>query len=134
MSSHSLPSYLPVFRLTQSGSTLERFTLLHPGLTNHPTIYLCRVPHARSCSTIEMYSSQEAAIAQRAREEGISVMELTEYFEKKVQEVEQLYVARSPNWRLGRAEYLVWTYFCESMSQNQMKHWLRPNMMTPSSW
>jgi hypothetical protein len=34
-------------------------------------------------------------------------MVLTEYFEKKVQEVEHLYVSQSTDWRLGRAEYLV---------------------------
>jgi hypothetical protein len=69
-----------------------------------------------------MYSSQEAAIARRAREKGISIMELTEYFEKKVQEVEHLYVSRSTDWRLGRAEYLVWTHFCKSKSQIRLNN------------
>ena len=81
---------------------------------------------------MEMYYSQKAAIARYAREKGISITELIEYFEKKVQEVEHLYVSRPTDWRLGSAEYLIWTHFCKSKSQIKIKQWLGPNLMIPS--
>jgi hypothetical protein len=131
-----LPSHLPNLPLTLSVPDLKRFTLLDPRLTNYPTDLSpqgSRLHFHESRPTMEMYSSQEATIARRAREKGISIIVLTEYFEKKVQEVEHLYVSRSADWRLGCVEYLVWTRFCKSKSQIKIKQWLGLDLMTPSS-
>lgn len=85
---------------------------------------------------MEIYVSQEEAISRRAVEEGIDMTTLNKLFESKIEEVTRRHPGQASDWRLGRAEYLLWEQLCESWnlgnwtSQAEYAH-LVPGEMFP---
>ena len=63
-------------------------------------------------------SSQEHVIARKAKEKGISSDVIRSYFDEKIEEISIEYPNHTSNWRLGRAEYLLWEHFCEFLTSN----------------
>lgn len=63
---------------------------------------------------MESYKSQEEVIARKAKEKGISLTALHAYFDRKIEQVTAEFPRKSSDWRLGRAEYLIWEHFCKS--------------------
>ncbi|KAG4428703.1 hypothetical protein IFR05_015814 [Cadophora sp. M221] len=57
------------------------------------------------------YESQQQAIMSKAQKHGIPTEELNKVFERKLELVAAEHGGRSVNWKLGRAEGMVWRHF-----------------------
>lgn len=66
----------------------------------------------------ELYQSQEAVIIERAKERGIDLKQLQDYFEVKIAEISATYPdpTYSYIWRLAKVERYVWDRFCRSFA------------------